>query len=98
MIPLLVFYVHIVAFAAGFTRRYQNEGVSEGLLTAFFMALIFFVGWSLASFLMKLVMAPEGMGPLLDRDAATLLLLSVAESVFYYFFLKGDSSGRPDAK
>ena len=92
MIPLLVFTVHIVAVAAGFTRRWHEENVSEGFLAVFFMALIFLVGWSITSFLMKLVMSAEGLGPMLDRDAASLLFLTVSEAVFYYFYLRGDSS------
>jgi len=92
MIPLLVFYVHIVACATGYTVRWQEEGAPEGILAVFFMALIFFVGWSISSFILKLVMSAEGLGPLLDRDAASLLLLTAAETVFYYFYLRGDSA------
>jgi hypothetical protein len=92
MIPLLVFYLHVVAIAAAFTRRWQEEGIAEGFLAVFFMLLIFFVGWSIAVFLMRLLMSPQGLGVLLDRDAASLLFLTVVESVFYYFFLKDDSS------
>jgi hypothetical protein len=97
MIPLIVFYVHIVACAAGFTVRWQEEGASEGFLAVFFMALIFFVGWSISSFIMKLLMAAEGFGPVFDRDAASLLFLTVAEAVFYYFYLRGDTSAGDDA-
>jgi len=95
MIPLLVFYAHIVALATAFTRRWQHEGLSEGFLAVFFMALIFFVGWSISSFVMKLVMKQEGLGILLNRDAASLLLLTVAESVFYYFYLR-DAAAEED--
>jgi len=91
MIPLLVFYFHIVAMAAAFTKRYQDEGLSEGFLAVFFMCLIFFVGWSISSFIMKLVMAPRGFGLFFDRDAASLLLLTAMEGVFYAFYLRADS-------
>jgi hypothetical protein len=91
MIPLLVFYIHVIAFAVAYTRRWQEEGVSEGMLTLFFMALIFFVGWSMASFIVKIVMPAGGADTILDRDSASLLFLTAAESVFYYFFLKSDS-------
>ncbi len=93
MIPLLVFYVHIVAMTAAFSKRWQDEGLSEGMLAVFFMALIFFVGWSMTTFIMKLVMEPAGFGRFLDRDGASLLLLTIAEGVFYYFYLRGDSAG-----
>jgi uncharacterized membrane protein YhdT len=90
MIPLVVFYLHIVAVAAVFTRRYQAEGVNEGFLAVFFMALIFFVGWAMASFIMKLVMPPEGLAIWFDRDAASLLLLTLAEGILYYFYFKDE--------
>jgi len=95
VIPLIVFYVHIVAIAAVYTRRWQDEGFSEGILAVFFMALIFFVGWSMSSFVMKLIMNAEGAGGAFDRDSASLLLLTGAESVFYYFYIRGESRPAP---
>lgn len=97
MVEVVVFYVHIVAFAAAFTKRWQDEGVTEGFLAVFFMALIFFVGWSMTSFVAKWIVAEEGFGPLLDRDAFSLLLLTVAEAVFYYFYLKTGRTGAATA-
>lgn len=88
MIPLLVFYMHIVTIAAVFTKRWQEEGLGEGLLAVLFMLVIFFVGWSITSFILRLVMEQGGLGPLLDRDAASLLLLTAIESVFYYFYFR----------
>ena len=99
MIPLIVFYVHIVAIAGVYTRRWQEEGTAEGLLAVFFMALIFFVGWSMASFIMKLLMPAGGAGGILNRDSASLLLLTAAEAVFYYFYLRSEEtpSSPPEA-
>lgn len=90
MVPLIVFYLHIVGAAAAFTRRWQDEGLAEGILAVFFVALIFFVGWGMASFIMKLFMAPEGFGPMFDRDSASLVLLTLLEGAFYYFYLRTD--------
>ena len=90
MVPLLVFYMHIVGSAAAFTRRWQEEGLGEGILAVFFVALIFFVGWGMTSFIMKIFMPPEGLGTFFDRDSASLALLTVLESVFYYFYLRTD--------
>ncbi len=94
MIPLIVFYLHVVAFALVFTKRWQEEGVSEGVLGVVFMALIFFVGWSMSSFLLRLVLPPEGFGRWFDADAASLALLTAAESVFYFFYFREDSPPR----
>lgn len=90
MIPLFVFYLHIVGVATAFTKRWQEEGLTEGVLAVFFTGLIFFVGWSMTSFIMKLIMSREGLGNFFDRDAASLLLLTFAEAVFYYFYLRDE--------
>ena len=94
MIPLLVFYIHIIGIAAAFTKRYQEGGVLEGSLAVFFVALIFFVGWSITSFLMKIFLDQGGMGALMNRDAISLLLLTAGEGVFYYFYLRNGSQAQ----
>jgi hypothetical protein len=88
MIELLVFYAHIVGISAGFTKRWHEDGLVEGILAVVTMLLIFFVGWAMASFIVKLFMDPEGFGRLFDRDAAGLLLLTLGEAVFYYFYYR----------
>lgn len=95
MITLFIFYLHIVALTSVFTKRYQEAGVGEGLLAVFFFALIFFVGWAMASFIMKLVMPPEGWALWFDRDAASLLLLTIAEAALYYFYFRDEASAGP---
>lgn len=98
MIELLVFYAHIVAVATMFTKRWQEEGLVEGLLVVLFMALIFFVGWSITSFLMKLLMDQQVIWGVLDKDGAALGLLTVAECVLYYFYLKDDTSAEKERR
>jgi O-antigen ligase len=90
MIPLLVFYVHVV-FAAGLiTKRWQEEGLSEAILALVFAGLIFFVGWSMTSFLVRLVMnGSVYLG--VDQDSASLLLLTCAEALFYYYYYRNES-------
>ncbi len=94
MVPLIIFYLHVLAFGWGFTRRWQEEGPGEGFLAIVFMGLIFFVGWGMASFLLKLLMPPEGLGRFFDRDAAALVLLTVMEGVLYVTVLRKDD--RPE--
>ncbi len=94
MIELWVFYVHIVAVVTMFTKRWQEEGLSEAFLVVCFMTLIFFVGWSITTFLMKLVMSKEGWGMFLDRDSASLLLLTIGEVALYYFYLRDEDRSR----
>ena len=96
MIPLLVFYLHVVAIAIAFTKRWQEEGIAEGFLAVFLIALIFFVGWSMSSFIMKLLIDKEGFGILLDRDALSLLLLTAGECVFAFFYFRETPGDSPD--
>ena len=96
MIPLLVFYIHVVAMAVAFTKRWQDEGIAEGILAVCLIALIFFVGWSISSFILRLVISKEGFGMLLDRDALSLLLLTAGETVFAYFYFKESPQKEPD--
>jgi hypothetical protein len=95
MIPLLVFYMHVVFISWLFTRRWQDEGLGEGILAVFFAALIFFVGWSMTSFIVKLLMTQEVLLGI-DRDSASLLLLTGVEGVFYYFYLREE--GKAEVK
>jgi hypothetical protein len=89
MIPLLVFYVHIVFASWLVTKRWQEEGTGEAVLALVFAGLIFFVGWSMSSFLVRLIMDAPVWG--VDEDGASLLLLTCAESVFYYYYLRGEA-------
>ena len=91
MVALIVFYLHIVTFAAVFTKRWQEEGLKEGFLGVIFMGLIFFVGWSMASFVVKVVMPAGGLGRAFDNDAAALTLLTCTEAIFYYFYFRRGS-------
>jgi hypothetical protein len=91
VIDLLVFTIHVVAASAVFTKRWQEEGTGEAFLAIAFMALIFFVGWGMASFVVKLILPPEGLGRFFNRDSAGLVLLTVAEGFFYFFYFRGDA-------
>lgn len=83
MITLFVFYLHIIAAVAIFTRRWQEGGLSEGILGVGFLALIFSVGWSISTIIMKWLIAGPGFGIWLDRDALSLLLLTIMEGAFF---------------
>jgi hypothetical protein len=83
MITLFVFYIHVVAAVAIFTKRWQEANWKEGLLSVGFLVLIFSVGWSISTVIMKLFIGPKGFGVWLDRDAMSLLLLTLLESLFF---------------
>ena len=94
MVILFVFYIHVIAAAVAFTRRWQESDWKEGFLAVGFIVLIFVVGWQMSTFLMKLVTDEKGFGKWLDRDALSLLLLTVMEGVFYIIQMKRKAAAR----
>ena len=88
MIPLFVFYAHTIAAVWIFTKRWQEGDWKEGILAVGFLALIFSVGWSMSTFILKLVIDEKGFAIWMDRDALSLLLLAVMEAVFFYIQMK----------
>lgn len=84
MVPLFVFYIHTVAAATSFTRRWQDGGWGEGLLGVAFIALIFSVGWSITTVIAHAVMEQQGFGRWFDRDAFALALLTVIEATVFF--------------
>jgi formate hydrogenlyase subunit 3/multisubunit Na+/H+ antiporter MnhD subunit len=99
MIPLLVFYGNVMAAAALFTRHWQEGDLKHGILAVTYLALIFSVGWSMSTFLVKLVVSEKGFAIWLDRDALSLLFLAIVESIFFTAQLrrKAKRSGFPSA-
>ena len=88
MLTLFIFYLHTVAAAAFYTKRWQEADWKEGLLAVGFLLLVFGVGWSMSTFIVKLLINEKGFGFWLDRDALSLLLLTVMEGGFYWAQLR----------
>jgi len=89
MVALFVFYLHTIAAVYAFTDQYQEEGLAAGTLAVAFMGIIFSVGWSISTFILKYLVDEKGFGLYFNRDAMSLALLSVGEGIFYYFYLRG---------
>ena len=83
MVALFVFYAHVIAAAALFTKRWQDGDLKEGILAVVFLALIFSVGWSMSTVILKVFVSEKGFAVWLDRDALSLLLLAVGEALFF---------------
>jgi len=87
MITLFIFYAHVIAAVTIFTKRWQEGDWKEGLLGVGFLALVFSVGWSISTFILKLFLNEKGFGIWFDRDTASLFFLLIMEAVFFYFQL-----------
>ncbi len=88
MIPLFIFYIHVVAATYVYVKRWQEEGKTEAFLAVGFMILIFFVGWSVSTFILKLLVDQRGLGEFFDRDAMSLVLLTILEAGLYVFYFR----------
>jgi uncharacterized membrane protein YhdT len=88
MITLFIFYIHTIAAVAAFTKRWQEADLKEGLLAVGLVVLIFSVGWSMAAVIVRPLIGERGFGVWLDRDTIALVVLTLAECVFYYFQLR----------
>ncbi|HGJ65368.1 TPA: hypothetical protein ENS27_08270 [bacterium] len=67
--------------------------MKEGFLGVLFLVLIFSVGWSISTFIMKIFVDEKGFGIWLDRDALSLVLLTVLEFLFFLFQVRRKESG-----
>ncbi len=95
MITLFIFYLHTIAAVATFTKRWQEADLKEGVLAVGLFVLIFSVGWSMATVVVKPFIGEKGFGIWLDRDTLALLLLTVGETLFYTFQLRRRRRKRP---
>ncbi len=91
MIPIIIFYLHIIGISAAFTSEYQKDGISSAFLSVGFIVLIFSVGWTISTFMLKYIMSEAGFGMWLNRDAFSLLLLTIGEGIFYYNYYKEEN-------
>lgn len=87
MITLFIFYLHTIAAATLFTVYWQEEGVKGGLVAVGFLLLVFSVGWPMCTIILNLFFEPSGLGPWLDRDTLSLMLLTAIEAAGSIFYL-----------
>jgi hypothetical protein len=95
MIPLIIFYLHIIGMSAAFTSEFQKEGISSAFLSVGFIVLIFSVGWTISTFVLKYIMSDAGFGLWLNRDAFSLVLLTLGEAIFYYNYYNEEHGKKP---
>lgn len=88
MIAVILFYLHVMFLLYSFVRSYQTDGILQALLSSAFIITLFSVGWTITELLVSFVIPPEGYGLFFPRDAFSLILLTIIETAFYYFYFK----------
>ncbi|MCU0452589.1 MAG: hypothetical protein MUE68_02945 [Bacteroidetes bacterium] len=103
MISFLIFVLH-VALAVVLGYRGRKEGASGVALGVSLVVLLFAIGWTLATFVIRLVWPEQGIGLVIDdwadtptkrflyreitADTASLVLLTLGELLFYFWYLR----------
>jgi hypothetical protein len=88
MISLLIFYLHLVAAVYAFARGYFDHKLVDGFMSVAFFGIIFSVGWTIAGFIVRFMVPTGGLGPVLDADTISLLIVTVLEIVLYSVYFR----------
>ena len=92
MIIALIFLLHIVFLLTILVKTTKSESAGSALLNIIFVVIIFSVGWTLISFVINLFVKPIGLGKYFDRNTISLVILAIAEIIFYWNYFKKNSA------
>ncbi|MCS7054247.1 MAG: hypothetical protein NZM09_11020 [Ignavibacterium sp.] len=90
MISGLIFAGHIFFILYIFTKKWQEENIVNALLNVSLIIILFTIGWSIWSMILKIFIEPEGFSLELNRDSLSLIFLSITEYFFYKYYYKED--------
>jgi len=88
MITAFIFFAHYLFTIIIFTKKWQEDTLSDAVLNVGLIGVLFAVGWTITTMIAKVVMEPEGLGIFYDRDTFALSLLTIAEYFFYKMYYK----------
>ncbi|MHB8931211.1 MAG: hypothetical protein ACYC5R_11505 [Melioribacteraceae bacterium] len=88
MITALIFSAHLIFMTVIFTKKWQDESLSSAFINLALIIVLFAVGWSISTSVVKLLIDSKGFGIQFDADAISLTLLSIVEYFFYRFYYR----------
>ncbi|AFN75232.1 hypothetical protein MROS_2000 [Melioribacter roseus P3M-2] len=86
MTAALLMALHLIFIAYIFALKYQEESIGSAFLNVALIIILFTVGWSISSSIVKIFFDSEGISLELNADTISLILLSIAEFFFYRFY------------
>ncbi len=97
MIEMLIFHAHIIGALYGFTKRWQEENIKEGLLAVAVIGLVFMIGWAITGPIAKLLTPTGGFTvQWFTTDTLSLIiLLPIEVVVFRLFFMEKRTHQQP---
>ena len=88
MIISFIFALHFIFTLVIFTKKYQDESLSDAFQNVALIIILFFVGWPLVTMFIKIFSEPKGFGVHFDRDSIVLTLFLIVEYFFYKFYYR----------
>ena len=88
MVAAIIFAVHGAVLLGVVIWKARSEGWTEAALAAAFLIVIFSVAWTLSGFLVSVLFDPEGLAEWMNRDTISLVIVTLAEAVFYTVFFR----------
>ncbi len=88
MISALILSAHLIFITIIFTKKWQEESLSAALINVALIIILFSVGWSISTTIVKIFFDEKGLGLHFNADTISLTLLSIVEFFFYRFYYK----------
>jgi len=86
MIAAFIFSAHLVFILIIFTLKWQNESLSTAFINLALIIVLFAVGWSIATAVVKIFIDSKGFGIQFDADTISLTIFGIVEFFFYRFY------------
>lgn len=86
MAAAIIFAGHLIFILYIFTKKWQDDSLSSAFTNLALIIILFSVGWSISTSLVKLVFEPKGFGLYYNSDDISLTILSIAEYLFYRIY------------
>lgn len=90
MVSAVIFASHLIFACIIFTKKWQDESLSAAFTNIALIVILFAVGWSVTTSLVKLIFEPQGFGLYYNSDDIALTLLTIIEVVFYKVYYGND--------
>jgi hypothetical protein len=91
MVSAIIFAAHLMFACIIFTRKWQDDSISSAFINLSLIIILFAVGWSVTTSVVKLVFESKGLGLYYNSDDISLTLLTIIEFFFYKMYYKNES-------
>ena len=90
MVPAIIFAAHLVFILIIFTKKWQEDSLSSAFINLALIIVLFAVGWSVVTMVVKIFTDSKGFGIHFNADAISLTILSIIEFFFYRVYYGED--------